>query len=140
MSESKARDPPRILSPVPTATCNHITEVKSKKAALCVILKYNSHNLQMACFWMTVSKPYFIYQFSADISSFSCFLYRLFLPNHTTCKGMSMAQATFHCTSKYWNELLKHFLFNLNYITFERKLSTAESVVTYLIQLNAKGF
>lgn len=29
---------------------------------------------------------------------------------------------------------------NMNYVTFELKLSTAECVVTYLIQLNAKCF
>lgn len=139
-SEYKAWGPCRVLSPVPTATHNHVTEVKSKKAALHVILKYNSHSLQTSGFCMTVPKPYFIYHFNADISSFNCFLYRLFLPNHTTCKGMSMAQATYHGTSKYWNEPVKCFLFNLKYITFELKLSTAESVITYLIQLNAKCF
>lgn len=50
------------------------------------------------------------------------------------------AQVTFHCTSKYWNESVKHFCFNLNYITLEHKLSKAESGETYLIQLNAKCF
>lgn len=67
-SEYKAWGPCRVLSPVPTATHNHVTEVKSKKAALHVILKYNSHSLQTAGFWMTVPEPYFIYRFNADIS------------------------------------------------------------------------
>lgn len=51
-----------------------------------------------------------------------------------------MAQVTFHCTAKYWNEPIKYFLLNLNYITFELNLSRAEGVAAYLMHLNAKHF
>lgn len=50
------------------------------------------------------------------------------------------AQVTSHCTSEYWNESVKHFCFNLNYIALEHKLSKSESGETSLIELNAKCF
>lgn len=112
-------------------------EVKHKEAAPRVFLKGDSHSPQVAA-----SKPHFIHiQLTAGISRFNRCLYRLLLPNHTTCRGLRTAQATFRCTCKYWNEPVKHLPSHLNRITFGCKLpAAARCVLTHLVQLKAKRF
>lgn len=90
--------------------CIHVTEVKSKKVAFCVI-----------GFWIKVSKPYFIYQFNIGISSFNGFLYMQYLQTPPHAKKWVWHKWPFTVqpnTEMNLSNIFFSFLRFLNYITF----------------------